>query len=113
MHTKTFKLTAAAAVIAIVGVASWVIFNDVNRPIQKMTSLELLAKAQAAEQALFTGDKIAHIESEITIYRSRYNPRTNELIEKLSEPNLSDDELMALNRELVSSWMVSWIWFPA
>ncbi len=108
MQNRTIKLTAAAAVIAIIGVASWVIFNErINKPM--MTSLELLAKAQAAEQALFTGDKIVHIESEITIYRSQYNPRTNELIEKLADPKLSDDELMKLNRELVSSWMVSWL----
>lgn len=108
MQTKTMKLMAAAAVIAIVGLTSWMLFrHDVTKPI--MSSLDLLAKAQAAEQSLFTGDKIAHIESEITIYRSRHNPRTNELIEKLGNPNLSKDELNNINRELVSSWMVSWL----
>ena len=50
MQSRTMKLAVAAAVIAVASITSWVIFNDINRPIQKMTSLELLAKAQAFRQ---------------------------------------------------------------
>ena len=47
MQNRPMRLVAAAAVIAVVGLVSWKIFErDVTTP---MTSLELLAKAQAAE----------------------------------------------------------------
>ena len=99
------RLAAAAAVIAVVGVVSWAIFHQgVEKPM--MSSIELLAKAQAAEKALFAGDKIAHIMSEISVYRSQYNPKTREMIEKIGDTNMTDAELDKMNRELVSSWLV-------
>jgi hypothetical protein len=109
MQSRTMRLAAVAAVIAVVGIASWTIFNrDVNRPI-KISSLELLAKAQAAEKALFIGDRIVHIVNEITIYRSHYNPKAKEMIQKLSDTKMTGEEMLKLNRELVSSWMISWL----
>lgn len=108
MQSRTMKLAAVAAVIAIVGIGSWAIFNrDVTRPM--MSSLEILAKAQAAEKALFAGDKIVHIMSEITVYRSQYNPKTQEMIEKIGNTKMSAAELDKMNRELISSWLVSWL----
>ncbi len=107
MQSRITKLAAVAAVITVVWIASVTMFHrDVVKP---MSSLEFLAKAQAAEQALFTGDRIVHILSEITIYGSRYNPKTNEIIEKLSDPKMTGEEMLKLNRELVSSWMISWL----
>jgi hypothetical protein len=108
MQNRTLRLAAVAAVIAVVGIASWAIFHhDITKPM--MSSVELLAKAQAAEQALFKGDKIVHIMSEITVYRNSYNPKVNELIEKLANPKLSGEELDKINRELISSWMAFWL----
>ena len=107
MKSRMTKL-AAAAVIAIVGIASWAIFHhDVERPM--LSSIELLKKAQAAEKTLFSGDKIIHIMSEMTIYRSQYNPKSREMIEKLGDTKLSVEELDKMNRELISSWLVSWL----
>ena len=107
MKSRMTKL-AAAAVIAIVGIASWAIFHhDVERPM--LSSIELLKKAQAAEKTLFSGDKIVHIMSEMTIYRSQYNPKSREMIEKLGDTKLSVAELDKMNRELISSWLVSWL----
>jgi hypothetical protein len=107
MKSKMTKL-AAAAVIAIVGIASWTMFHQgVEKPM--MSSIELLAKAQAAEKALFAGDKIVHIMSEISIYRSQYNPKTQEMIEKIGNTKMSAAELDKMNRELISSWLVSWL----
>ncbi len=106
MQNRT-RLVAAAAVIAVVGLVSWKIFErDVTAPI---SSIELLAKAQAAEKALFAGEKIVHIQSEITIYRSQYNPKSSEMIEKLGNTKMSAADLDKMNRELVSSWLVSWL----
>jgi len=108
MQNRPLRLVAAAAVIAVVGIASWTIFHQgVEKPM--VSSIELLAKAQAAEKALFTGDKIVHIMSEITIYRSQYNPKSREMIEKLGNTKMSAAELDKMNRELISSWLVSWL----
>jgi hypothetical protein len=102
------RLVAAAAVIAVVGIGSWAMFHQgVEKPM--MSSIELLAKAQAAEKALFAGDKIVHIMSEITIYRSQYNPKTQEMIEKIGNTKMSAYELNKMNKELISSWLVSWL----
>lgn len=102
------RLIAAAAVIAIVGIGSWAIFHgDVEKPM--MSSIEMLAKAQAAEKALFAGDKIVHIMSEISVYRSQYNPKSREMIEKMGNTKLSAAELDKMNRELVSSWLMNWL----
>jgi hypothetical protein len=108
MQSRTMKLAAVAAVIAIVGIGSWALFNkDVTKPM--MSSLELLEKAQAIEQSLFTGDRIVHILSEITIYGSQYNSKATELIEKLGNQKMSSQEFEKTQRDLVSSWLVSWL----
>ena len=104
---RTMRLAAVAAVIAIVGVASWVMYGRGGN--EQISPVEFLAKVQASENALFTGDRIVHILSEITIYRSNYNPKTDELIAKLSDPGMTGEERMKLNRELVSTWMVGWL----
>ena len=107
MQNRTMRLAAVAAVIAVVGIASWVMYGGSGN--EQISPMEFLAKVQASENALFTGDRIVHILSEITIYRSNYNPKTNELIEKLSDPKMTGEEKMKLNRELVSTWMVGWL----
>ncbi len=105
MQNRPMRLVAAAAVIAIVGLVSWKMFErDVTTP---MTSLELLAKAQAAEKALFAKTGIVHLVSEITVY-----PTTNkgaELIEKLGDTKKSAEEVNKINHEIFSQWMVSWL----
>jgi hypothetical protein len=105
MQNRPMRLVAAAAVIAIVGLVSWKMFErNVTTPI---TSLELLAKAQAAEKELFTKTGIVHLVSEITVY-----PTTNkgaELIEKLGETGKSAEEVNKINHEIFSQWMVSWL----
>jgi hypothetical protein len=103
------KLVAAAAVIAIVGIGSWAIFhNEVEKPM--LSAIEILAKAQAIENnKLFAGDKIVHILSEITIYRSQYNPKTSEMLEKMGDTKMTADELNKMNKELISSWLVNWL----
>ena len=69
--------------------------------------MELLAKAQAAEKALFAKTGIVHLVSEITVY-----PTTNkgaELIEKLGDTTKSAEEVNKINHEIFSQWMVSWL----
>jgi len=105
--SRITKLAAVAAIVAIAVFLNRAIFRPGHT--DPITSIEFLAKAQAAEQALFTGDKIVHILNEITIYGSHYNPKTNEMIEKLGDPKITDEEMQKLNRELVSSWMINWL----
>jgi hypothetical protein len=105
MQNRPMRLVAAAAVIAVVGIASWAIFHhDVTAPI---TSLELLAKAQAAEKSLFAKTGIVHLVSEITVY-----PTTNkgaELIEKLGDTNKPAEDFHKIYREIMGQWMISWL----
>ncbi|MGB7581309.1 MAG: hypothetical protein WBL85_02520 [Sedimentisphaerales bacterium] len=105
MQNRSMRLIAAAAVIAVVGIASWAIFHhDVTAPI---TSLELLAKAQAAEKSLFAKTGIVHLVSEITVY-----PTSNkgaELIEKLGDTKKSAEEVNKINHEILGQWMVTWL----
>ena len=107
MQSRTMRLAAVAAVIAVVGIASWVMYGPSGS--KQISPVEFLTKVQASENALFTGDRIVHILSEITIYGSNYNPKTDELIAKLSDPGMTGEEKMKLNRELVSTWMVGWL----
>ncbi len=104
MNSKTSKL-AAAAVIAIVAFATWRISETNNH----ISSIELLQKIQATEGKLYAGDKIVHIVNEITVYKSQYNPKTQEMIQKMNDQKMSADELDKMNRELISSWLVSWL----
>ncbi|MGA2172326.1 MAG: hypothetical protein ABSG82_04850 [Sedimentisphaerales bacterium] len=105
MQNRPMRLVAAAAVIAVVGLSSWAIFHhDVTAPI---TSMELLAKAQAAEKTLFAKTGIVHLVSEITVY-----PTTNkgaELIEKLGDTKKSAEEVNKINHEIFSQWLVTWL----
>lgn len=107
MQSRTMKLAAVAAVIAIVGVASWVMHGRGGN--EQISPLEFLSKVQASENTLFSGDRVVHILSEITIYGRNYNPKTSEIIAKLGDPKMTGEEMMKLNRELVSSWMVSFL----
>ncbi len=108
MTSKITKLAVAAAVLVAISMAGW--FLSAPDAVNSVSPFELLAKASAAEQALFTGEGIVHIVNEITIYRSPYNIKTDEMIEKLGDLQMSGEELDAVNRELVKSWMVGW--FP-
>jgi len=102
------RLAAAAAVIAVVGIGSWAMFHK-NVEVPMISSIELLQKARAAEKALFAGDKIVHIMSEITIYRSQYNPKASEMIEKIGDTKMTVEELNKTNKELISSWLINWL----
>ncbi len=107
MQSKITKLAAVAAVIIVVGVMG--IRRQQQNPGKPISSVEFLAKAQAAEQTLFAKDQIVHIVSEITVFGNSYNQRANELLEKLKDPKLSSEQVNAINRDLISSWMVSWL----
>jgi hypothetical protein len=107
MQNKT-RLVAAAAVIAIVGVVSWTMFHkEVVTPM--LSAIEVIQKAQAKEKLLFAGDKIVHIMSEITIYRSQYNPKASEMIQKIGDTKMTVEELNKTNKELISSWLINWL----
>jgi hypothetical protein len=93
MQSRITKLAAVAALVAVVVVGSWLFTKP--GPNRQISSLELLAKAQAAEKALFAGDRIAHIINEITIYRSPYNPKTSEMIKNLEENQSRANQLLA------------------
>jgi len=102
------RLAAAAAVIAVVGIGSWAMFHkDVETPM--LSAIEILQKAKAVESQLFKGDRIVHIMSEITVYRSQYNPKSQEMIEKIGNTKMTGEELNKTNKELISSWLINWL----
>ena len=81
MQSKITKLAAVAAVIVVVGVMG--IRRQQTTPNKTISSVEFLAKAQAAEETLFEKDQIVHIVSEITVFGSSYNEKAMEQLEKL------------------------------
>lgn len=105
MRSKITRVVAAAAVVILISIAGWFTVSP-GKP-AAMSSFTLLAEACAAEQALFTGNKIMHLVSEITVY-----PTSNkgaELIDNLNNVKKSPEELNKINREILSTWLVGWL----
>jgi hypothetical protein len=106
MQNRITKLAAIAAAVVVAGLASWIMFAPVKT--KTITSFEFLAKAQAAERSLFTGNRIIHLVTEITVYPGT-QPEPSEMLDKLGDTTKSEKELNGLIKDVANSMMTLWI----
>ncbi|KPL20985.1 MAG: hypothetical protein AMJ75_10850 [Phycisphaerae bacterium SM1_79] len=74
-----------------------------NEKLSSLTFLSLISTASAAEQALFTGDRIVHITHEITLYPNADVPDIQAQLDELIESNFTLDRNLAFMRAWFSS----------
>jgi hypothetical protein len=99
----------AVVLLLIVGIAvvKWQI-SDKPKHTSPLTFLSLINTASAAEQALFTGDRIVHITHEITLYPNTDAPDMANQLNDLIDSNFSRNKDAAFMR----AWFSSYVWLP-
>ena len=104
MKSRMIKVTAAAVVLIGISITGWLLSNPkVHDPV---SSFDLLAKACAAEKALFYGNSgIVHIASEIIMYPGPTRD-AGKLLGDL-ESEVTEDKNIAF----IKSWL-SYQWIP-
>lgn len=104
MNSKMTKLSAAAAVLIILAIVGWL--SSQPGPPKAISSFTLLARACAAERALYYGTGgIVHIANEIILYPQQERD-AGELLNEF-ESEVTQDKNIAL----IKSWL-SHRWFP-
>jgi hypothetical protein len=106
MKSKLTKLAAAAALIALV-LTTYTVVTSKNS--SDISTFSLISKACAAEQNLFTGDKIVHLVSEIVIYPVKRDgtesPKMRQAAEKLKLDQEGKDYVRKVNSLLDYNWL--------
>jgi len=104
---RILKIAVAAVIIVAVSIFTW--FSREKAPTEKMqyaSGLSFLSRACAAEQALFSSNKITYILNEIVVYPIPEEKPSSELLDKL---NLTPEKRKYL--ETVNSWL-DYNWLP-
>jgi len=103
MKSRIAKLSAAAAVLIIIVTVSWL--SSEPGSTQRISSFTLLARASAAEQALFSGTGgIAHIANEVVLYPGQERD-VSELLSDLESEVTQDKNLAFIRSFLSHRWL--------
>jgi hypothetical protein len=102
---KSHVTRVAAVLLLIVGIAvlKWQISDKSNNQTSPSTIFSLINTACAAEQALFTSDRIVHITHEITLYPNADVPDIEAQLDELIESNFTLNRNLAFMRAWFSS----------
>jgi hypothetical protein len=102
MRSRIGKITAAAAVlIVILGVGLWSVRPEAQGSASPFT---LLARASAAEQSLFAGQRVVHIVNEIILYPGRQSD-SGKLLNELESHTAEDKNIAFIESWLSQQWL--------